>query len=132
MEREGIADSDDSSSSVAFRSTCLLIALPGRLRRRFPGDMLKFVAALNAGKLIPLPLLADATKNQKAQFGYGFISSSFENFPYWGHGGGAPGNSLVLDYYPVTDTRFICMSNRDPPICDRLALNYLFRSPRQP
>jgi D-alanyl-D-alanine carboxypeptidase len=96
------------------------------------GDMLKFVAALNAGKLIPLPLLAEATKNQKAQFGYGFISSSFENFPYWGHGGGAPGNSLVLNYYPVTDSSFICMSNRDPPICDRLALNYLFRSPRQP
>jgi D-alanyl-D-alanine carboxypeptidase len=96
------------------------------------GDMLRFVAALNAGKLIPLPLLAEATQNQKDRYPYGFISANFEGFPYWGHGGGAPGNSLVLDYYPVIDTSFICMSNRDPPICDRLAFNYLFRSPRQP
>jgi CubicO group peptidase (beta-lactamase class C family) len=93
-------------------------------------DMVRFVAALNAGKLIPLNLLGEATKKQTPWYGYGFISSDFKGFPYWGHGGGAPGNSLVLDYYPVTDTTFICMSNRDPPICDRLAFNYLFRSAR--
>jgi D-alanyl-D-alanine carboxypeptidase len=97
------------------------------------GDMLRFVGALNAGKLIPLPLVAEATREQPNQhgFGFGFISSSFEGFPYWGHGGGAPGNSLVLDYYPVTDVTFVCMSNRDPPVCDRLAFNYLFGSPRR-
>ncbi len=46
----------------------------------------------------------------------------------WARGG----NSLVLDYYPLTDTTFICMSNRDPPVCDRLAFNAVFRAPRAP
>lgn len=95
-------------------------------------DMLRFADALNAGRLIPKALLAEATKNHTHGFGYGFISSQVDEFPYWGHGGGAPGNSLVLDYYPVTDTSFVCMSNRDPPVCDRLAFNFLFRSPRVP
>lgn len=94
-------------------------------------DMRRFVGALKAGKLVPKALLAEATQNQGRGFGYGFISSQVDGFPYWGHGGGAPGNSLVLDYYPLTDTTFICMSNRDPPVCDRLAFDYLFRSPRQ-
>jgi len=97
-------------------------------------DMLRFVAALNAGKLISPEMLAIATTRQPHAhgFAYGFISSAVDGFPYWGHGGGAPGNSLVLDYYPVTDTTFVCMSNRDPIVCDRLAFNYLFRAPRTP
>jgi CubicO group peptidase (beta-lactamase class C family) len=95
-------------------------------------DMLRFVDALNAGKLIPLSLLAEATKDQVHRYGYGFISWASDGFPIWGHGGGAQGNSLVLGYYPVTDTSFICMSNRDPPVCDRLSWNYLFRMPREP
>lgn len=98
------------------------------------GDMLRFVGALNAGKLISRETLATATTRQPHAhgFGYGFISSAVDGFPYWGHGGGAPGSSLVLDYYPVTDTTFVCMSNRDPIVCDRLAFNYLFRAPRTP
>ncbi|HVO48760.1 MAG TPA: serine hydrolase domain-containing protein [Steroidobacteraceae bacterium] len=97
-------------------------------------DMLCFAAALNAGKLISPEMLAIATTRQPHAhgFAYGFISSAVDGFPYWGHGGGAPGNSLVLDYYPVTDTTFVCMSNRDPIVCDRLAFNYLFRAPRTP
>jgi len=67
-------------------------------------------------------MLAEATKKQMRSYGYGFISSSYENLPYWGHGGGAPGMSLVPDYYPTTKTTLVCMSNRDPPLCDRLAL----------
>ena len=91
-----------------------------------------FYAALNAGKLLSPAMLAEATKVQSEWYGYGFISASFEGFRYWGHGGGAPGNSLVLDYYPATDTTFVCMANRDPTVCDRLAFNWLFRSPRTP
>jgi D-alanyl-D-alanine carboxypeptidase len=60
------------------------------------------------------------------------MSSGVGDFPYWGHGGGALGNSLVLNYYPTTDTSFICMSNRDPPVCDRLAFNAISRAPRAP
>ncbi|HKU54770.1 MAG TPA: serine hydrolase domain-containing protein [Rhizomicrobium sp.] len=96
-------------------------------------DMQRFVMALKAEKLLSPAMLAEATKKQvKEQYGYGFISSGFYGFPYWGHGGGAEGMSSVLSYYPVTDTIFVCESNRDPPICDRLAFNYLFRSPKTP
>jgi CubicO group peptidase (beta-lactamase class C family) len=96
------------------------------------GDMLLFAGALNTGKLIRLQLVTEATMKQEDSQGYGFISSAIGDFPYWGHGGGALGNSLVLDYYPVTDTSFICMSNRDPPVCDRFAFNAVFRAPRTP
>jgi D-alanyl-D-alanine carboxypeptidase len=95
-------------------------------------DMLNFVTALNSGKLLSPATLAEATKQQTHGYGYGFISSGREDLRYWGHGGGARGMSLVLDYYPTTKTTFVCMSNRDPPICDRLAFNYYFRSPRSP
>jgi CubicO group peptidase (beta-lactamase class C family) len=94
-------------------------------------DMIRFVAALNSGKLLSRAMLDAATRPETdpdSGFGFGFITSKVANFPYWGHGGGAPGQSLVLDYYPLTDTTFICMSNRDPPVCDRLAFNFLFRS----
>ena len=96
------------------------------------GDMIRFVAALNRGKLLSATLLARAVRNEApgahGWYGFGFITSGVDGFPYWGHGGGAPGQSLVLDYYPLTDTTFVCMSNRDPPVCDRLAFNFLFRS----
>jgi CubicO group peptidase (beta-lactamase class C family) len=63
-------------------------------------------------------------------FGLGFVESGINGLKYWGHGGGAPGDSLVLDYYPQTHVTFVCMANREPPVCDRLALNFLFRWPR--
>ena len=93
-------------------------------------DMLRFAAALKSGKLISPKILAEATSSALTPYGYGFIVSDGGNLPYWGHGGGAPGDSLVLDVYPTTNTTFVCMSNRDPPVCDRLAFNFLFRSPR--
>lgn len=96
------------------------------------GDMIRFVAALNDGRLLSRTMLAQAVRNETGRphgwYGYGFITSNVDDFPYWGHGGGAPGQSLVLGYYPLTDTTFVCMSNRDPPVCDRLAFNFLFRS----
>jgi D-alanyl-D-alanine carboxypeptidase len=87
------------------------------------GDMVLFLQALNQGKLIPPTLLAEATQKNQDNYGYGFMSSGVGDFPYWGHGGGALGNSPVLSYYPTTDTSFVCKSNRDPPVCDRLAFN---------
>lgn len=94
-------------------------------------DMQRFVVALKSGVLLSPAMLAEATKKQTPWYGYGFISTGHDDYPYWGHGGGANGMSLVLDHYPTTDTTFVCMSNRDPPICDRLAFNYYFRSPRE-
>lgn len=36
------------------------------------------------------------------------------------HGGGAPGNTAALSIYPTNNMTMVCLSNRDPPICDRL------------
>jgi len=83
-------------------------------------DEVRFVEALKAGKLIPLPLLEEAIKQQTDWYGYGFISSGPDEFPHWGHGGGAPGNSAALSIYPANDMTMVCLSNRDPPVCDRL------------
>jgi CubicO group peptidase (beta-lactamase class C family) len=101
------------------------------------GDEARFVSALNAGKLISRESLAFATHAPGGfgfrpgnGFGYGFIESGINGLKYWGHGGGAHGDSLVLDYYPQTRVTLVCMANREPPACDRVALNFLFRWPR--
>lgn len=83
-------------------------------------DEVRFVEALEAGTLIPLPLLEEAIKQQTDWYGYGFISSGPPEFPHWGHGGSAPGNSAALSIYPTNVMTMVCLSNRDPPICDRL------------
>jgi CubicO group peptidase (beta-lactamase class C family) len=101
------------------------------------GDEARFIAALNGGKLISKASLDLATHapggfgfKEGNGFGLGFIESGANGLKYWGHGGGAHGDSLVLSYYPQTHVTFVCMANREPPACDRLAANYLFRWPR--
>lgn len=101
------------------------------------GDEARFVAALNEGKLISKASLDLATHapggfgfKEGNGFGLGFIESGANGLKFWGHGGGAHGDSLVLDYYPKIHVTFVCMANREPPACDRLAANYLFRWPR--
>lgn len=86
-------------------------------------DEVRFVESLKAGKLIALPLLSEAIKQQTDWYGYGFISSGPEVFPHWGHGGGAAGNSAALSVYPTNNMTMACLSNRDPPVCDRLLIN---------
>jgi CubicO group peptidase (beta-lactamase class C family) len=100
-------------------------------------DMARFINALNAGILVSHASLALATHAPGGfgfepgnGFGLGFIESGINGLKYWGHGGGAHGDSLVLDYYPQAHVTFVCMANREPPACDRLALNFLFRWPR--
>lgn len=95
-------------------------------------DEVRFVDALKAGKLIPLPLLREATRQQTRWYGYGFISSGPAEFPHWGHGGGAAGNSAALSVYPSNNMTMVCLSNRDPPACDRLltSLHYHLAPPR--
>lgn len=86
-------------------------------------DQVRFVDALKAGILIPVPMLKEAIKQQTEWYGYGFVSSGPEEFPHWGHGGGAAGNSAALSVYPSNDMTMVCLSNRDPPVCDRLLIN---------
>lgn len=81
---------------------------------------MRFVEALEAGKLIPLPLLEEAIRQQTDWYGYGFISSGPDEFPPWGHGGGVPGDCAALSVYPTNNMTMVCLSNRDPPVCDRL------------
>lgn len=99
-------------------------------------DLLKFLNALNGGKLLPPALLAEAVQRQTPQgimkWGFGIMSSGSTEAPYWGHGGGAEGMSFVLDYFPRTGVSFACMASRDPPVCDRLAITYFFRAPPSP
>jgi D-alanyl-D-alanine carboxypeptidase len=102
------------------------------------GDMTRFVSALNSGLLVSRASLDLATHAPGGLgfkpgngFGLGFIESGVNGLTYWGHGGGAPGDSLVLDYYPQTHVTFVCMANREPPVCDRLAFNFLGRWPRE-
>ncbi|MDR6990498.1 serine hydrolase domain-containing protein [Luteimonas sp. 3794] len=83
-------------------------------------DEVRFVTALKAGTLIPLPMLEEAIRQQTDWYGYGFISSGPPEFPHWGHGGSAPGTSAALSIYPTNDMTIVCLSNRDPPVCDRL------------
>ncbi len=86
-------------------------------------DLARFADALKAGILIPLPMLNEAIKQQTEWYGYGFVSSGPAEFPHWGHGGGAAGNSAALSIYPSNEMTMACLSNRDPPVCDRLLIN---------
>lgn len=86
-------------------------------------DQIRFIGTLKAGTLIPLPMLSEAIKQQTKWYGYGFISSGPREFPHWGHGGGAAGTSAALAIYPSNGMTMACLSNRDPPICDRLLIN---------
>jgi CubicO group peptidase (beta-lactamase class C family) len=101
------------------------------------GDEARFVDALNAGKLVSKASLALATHAPGGfgfqpgnGFGLGFIESGVHRNKYWGHGGGAHGDSLALGYYPGSHVTFVCMANREPPACDRVGASFVFRLPR--
>jgi hypothetical protein len=78
-------------------------------------------------------MLTEAIKQQTDWYGYGFISSGPTEFPHWGRGGGARGNSAALSVYPSNNMTMVCLSNRDPPVCDRLLTRLHFHlSPPPP
>ncbi len=94
------------------------------------GDLVRFTVALAHGRLISQKLLAAAVKPRPSHVGFGFIMSGLNGFNYWGHGGDGIGTNSVIDYYPQTGVSFACLANRDPIVCDRLAENFFFRTPR--
>ncbi len=54
-------------------------------------DLLRFALALQSGKLLSKERLAEATKAQMGDYGFGFGTAGQGALHYYGHGGGAPG-----------------------------------------
>lgn len=81
-------------------------------------DMLKFVAALKSGKLLPAPMFKMATTaGNTPWYGMGFVVNS--SLASWGHGGNSYGMDVAIHFYPTTDTTFVCLASRDM-VCNRL------------
>ena len=87
------------------------------------GDELRFVEALNTGKLLSKKIFAEATKPQEEWYGYGFVTGSSGDFPQWGHGGNASGTDTSLFYFPTLKTTFACLGNREA-VCNKLFQNF--------
>lgn len=82
-------------------------------------DLLKFFRALKAGKLLsPAMLKLATTPGSTPWYGLGFVVDSREHV-HWGHGGTSYGMDVAAQYYPKTDTTFICLATRDMA-CNRL------------
>lgn len=94
-------------------------------------DMLRFVQALQAGKLLPPGLFAEAIKPQREFMGLGFFATGYgPGWPAhefrWGHGGNADGICTDIRTYPTTAETYIVLSNRDAPGCFAVA-NFLHK-----
>ena len=98
------------------------------------GDLFKFAQALQAGSLIPLKLLHDATQpqNNMGWYGYGFIVGGSGTLHHYGHEGGAPGMNGMLEIYPDLGVVIVALSNLDPPAADHVADYYALRMPIEP
>jgi CubicO group peptidase (beta-lactamase class C family) len=96
------------------------------------GDLLRFAQALEAGKLISKAMLAEATKPQSEDYGYGFGIDGEGAWRSYGHGGGAPGMNGELLVFPQLGTVVVALSNLDPPAATRVAEYYALRMPVTP
>lgn len=91
------------------------------------GDMLKFINALESGKLVKPATLEQAMVRQKSGFGLGFALFGEGEKRYWGHGGGAWGMNTDVRKL-ADDTRLIILANRDGPVANKLAAAYIYFS----
>ncbi len=91
------------------------------------GDMFAFIRALRAGVLVPMPLLAEATRTHREFMGLGFFATEYgPGIPSrdfrWGHAGSSPdGICADVRHYPQTKETVIVLSNRDAPDCHPVA-----------
>ena len=87
--------------------------------------------ALEAGKLLPAPMLAQATapQNHNRWYGLGFMVYPDDPAPSYGHEGGAPGMNADLRIFPDQRTIIVCLSNLDPMGADTLTNFYALRMP---
>lgn len=96
------------------------------------GDLLKFAQALESGKLISKAMLAEATKPQSEDYGYGFGIQGEGALKSYGHGGGAPGMNGDLRVYPQLGYVLVSLANLDPPAAGRVLDFYELRMPVTP
>jgi CubicO group peptidase (beta-lactamase class C family) len=92
------------------------------------GDLLKFVNALSAHKLLDAQyteLLTSgkvATRRPGIKYAFGFEDETMrEGVRRFGHGGGAPGMNGRLSVFPESNYVVIALANIDPPAADSIA-----------
>ncbi|WP_170181951.1 serine hydrolase domain-containing protein [Phreatobacter stygius] len=83
------------------------------------GDLLRFVEALQAGRLISPALFQAATRRQAGPFGLGFAVVGDGDWQGFGHNGGAPGMSGDLHVFPRLGYVLVALANLDPPASSR-------------
>jgi len=83
------------------------------------GDLVKFAAALEQGKLLSAHSLSEAAREQtrNSKYGFGFEAQG----SYFGHSGAAPGINGELRIYPRTGHVIAVLSNLEPPSAMRVA-----------
>jgi D-alanyl-D-alanine carboxypeptidase len=92
-------------------------------------DLMRFAQALESGTLISKELLAEATRAQEQQYGYGFGVQGEGSLRSYGHGGGAPGMNGELRVFPELGYVVVSLSNLDPPAASVLVEFFAVRMP---
>jgi D-alanyl-D-alanine carboxypeptidase len=95
------------------------------------GDLLRFVQALQDGRLLSAERVAQATRAQNADgwYGFGFIVGGEGRLRWFGHDGGAEGMSASLRVYPELGYVLVGLANVDPPGAERLIEYFSNRMP---
>jgi D-alanyl-D-alanine carboxypeptidase len=93
------------------------------------GDLLRFAEALRSGELVSEEMLAEATRPQAEQYGYGFSVQGEAPLTSYGHGGGAPGMNGELRVFPELGYVVVGLSNLDPPVASGLVEYFALRMP---
>lgn len=92
-------------------------------------DLLRFVQALESGKLISKEMLAEATRSQQDRYGYGFGVQGKGPLRIYGHSGGAPGMNGDLRVFPQLGYVVVGLSNLDPPAATHMVEFFTQRMP---
>lgn len=74
-------------------------------------DLYNWNTNLNAGKIIPLPVLETAYNPYKEHYGYGFMIDSMMGKRHISHGGGIHGFVSFLSYTPEDKVSVVLISN---------------------
>jgi D-alanyl-D-alanine carboxypeptidase len=92
-----------------------------------PTDMLKFLRAMQNGKLLsPKMFTLATTPGPTPWYGLGFVTSSGESAS-WGHGGNSYGLDVAAHFYVKNNTSFVCLGTRDM-VCNRLIFAWYLRT----